>query len=66
VSDDDLPGLYAGAELSRQLPLGLQLALTFESVDNLSSLELEQPLVINRNYSRRLVQLVLRWLWPQG
>jgi tetratricopeptide (TPR) repeat protein len=55
----------AGAEISRQLPLGLQLALTFESVDNLSSLELEQPLVIDRNYSRRLVQLVLRWSWPQ-
>lgn len=56
--------VFASAELSRQLPLGFQLALAFESLDNLSSLSITDPVSIDRTFSRRQVMLVARWGWP--
>jgi len=56
--------VFVNAELSRQLPLGFQVALAFESLDNLSSLAIVDPVSIDRSFSRRQVMLLARWGWP--
>jgi len=54
--------LFAGAELSRPVGRGLELAAFCQSIDNLSSLDRAAPLP--RSYARRLAGLLVRWRWP--
>jgi tetratricopeptide (TPR) repeat protein len=54
--------IIAAAELSRPLRYGLELAMVFNSIDNLSSLDSSSR--VNRTYSRRTLLLSLRWRWP--
>jgi hypothetical protein len=53
--------ILVGAELRRPLAYGLEAAIYFNSVDNFSSLDDTTP--VNRSYSRRLLNGVLRWSW---
>ena len=52
--------LLVTAEVSRALPQDLELAVTYESLDSFSSVSNHEE-GLDRNYSRRLVALTLRW-----
>jgi tetratricopeptide (TPR) repeat protein len=54
--------IVAATELKRPLSHGLELALVFSTVDNVSSLDPSSP--VNRSYSRRLLLGSVRWRWP--
>ncbi|MFH1131486.1 MAG: tetratricopeptide repeat protein [Pseudomonadota bacterium] len=55
--------LNVSGEILRPIAHGFWLALCYESVDNFSSHDFTE-LGIDRNFSRRLVTLFVRWFWP--
>lgn len=56
--------LVVDAELARSFPLGFELAARFETLENFSTAEQTAEGGIDRDYSRRVGELVLRWVWP--
>lgn len=54
--------LAAELELSRPLVAGISAAWQIQTVDNFSSLG--QKAIVDRNYRRRMMNLLLRWSWP--
>ncbi len=55
--------LLAGVELRRALGRGLEVVISFSSVDNLSSLDGEDDTPVDRTYSRRQLLGSFRWRW---